>query len=141
MRPKEDASSSSNKAPVRSASPAPLEKSGSFFSKLGKSIENLVDNTIVGVKSYDSDDDSRSDATSESTSVKSKPQSQLTLKERIAMQRQKQVEFLKNKGVIDDESSLHGGAGGSSITSPRATTPSNRLSTPRRGVGRTWSRS
>ena len=145
MRPKEESSSTaSNNAPVRSASPAPLEKSGSFFSKLGKSIENLVDNTIVGVKSYESDDESGSVSASESASEKSKPQSQvsqLTLKERIAMQRQKQVEFLKNKGVIDDESSLHGGAGGSSIASPRATTPSNRLSTPRRGVGRTWSRS
>jgi hypothetical protein len=117
-----------------------LEKSGSFFSKLGKSIENLVDHTIVGVKSYDSDDESGSVTTSESTAAKSKPQSQLTLKERIAMQRQKQVEFLKNKGVIDDESSLQGGAGGSSIASPRGTTSSHRLSTPRRGVGRSWSR-
>ena len=145
MRPKEDTpSTTSHNAPIRSASPATLEKSGSFFSKLGKSIENLVDNTIVGVKSYDSDEESGSVSASESASEKSKPQSQvsqLTLKERIAMQRQKQVEFLKNKGVIDDESSLHGGAGGSSIASPRATTPSNRLSTPRRGVGRTWSRS
>ena len=146
MRPKDDTSSSPKKGAqvaVRSASPAPLVQSGSFFQKLGKSIESLVDNSIAGVKSYESDDDSGSETTEESTSVKSKPTSQvsqLTLKERIALQRQKQVEFLKNKGVIDDESSLTGGAGGSVIGSPGSVTPSNRVSTPRRGVGRTWSR-
>ena len=141
MRHRDDASPSPKKGvqvAVRSASPAPLVQSGSFFQKLGKSIESLVDNSIAGV-----DDDSGSETSEESTSVKSKPTSQvsqLTLKERIALQRQKQVEFLKNKGVIDDESSLTGGAGGSVVGSPGSATPSNRVSTPRRGIGRTWSR-
>ena len=134
MKLKDDTSN-----PSKAPSLTPLEKSGSFFSKLGKSIENLVDNSIVGVKSYDSDDDSES-ATSESASEKLKHQSQLSLKERISMQRQKQVEFLKNKGVIDDESSLHGGAGGSSIASHKTSTPTKKTFTPRNGVGRSWSR-
>ncbi|KAL7489696.1 hypothetical protein ACHAW6_015441 [Cyclotella cf. meneghiniana] len=148
MRQKDDASHSSNnlKLPIRDASPAPLERSGSFLSKLGKSIGNLVDNTIVGVKSWESeyDEEERSESeTSGSLSGTSGQSTKITLQERIAMQRQKQVEFLKNKGVIDDESSLQGGAGGSSIVSPRSPTPSNRsgrLVTPRRGVGRSWSR-
>eukprot|EP00804_Cyclotella_cryptica_P026604 CCRYP_014029-RA/>CCRYP_014029-RA protein AED:0.12 eAED:0.12 QI:775/1/1/1/1/1/2/392/930 len=148
MRQKDDASLSSNskKLPIRGASPAPLERSGSFLSKLGKSLESLVDNSIVGVKSWESeyDDEDRSESeTSGSLSGTSGQSTKITLQERIAMQRQKQVEFLKNKGVIDDESSLHGGAGGSSIISPKSPTPSNRssrLATPRRGVGRSWSR-
>jgi hypothetical protein len=66
MRQKDDASLSSNnqKLPIRDASPAPLERSGSFLSKLGKSIGNLVDNTIVGAKSWESeyDDEDRSES-------------------------------------------------------------------------------
>jgi hypothetical protein len=142
---KDETSAASNKykAPVRAASPAPLERSGSFFSKLGKSIENLVDNTIVGKSYDDSDYESGSETSASASATSSQPASKgPTLQERIAMQRQKQVEFLKNKGVIDDESSLHGGAGGSSISSSKGTsTPSSRLATPRRGrIGSSWSR-
>ncbi len=54
---------------------------------------------------------------------------QSTLQERIAKQRETQLAFLKQKGLLDDEKSLRGGAGGSVTGSPN-------LSTPRRTVGR-----
>mmetsp|Transcript_8207 Transcript_8207/g.16695 ORF Transcript_8207/g.16695 Transcript_8207/m.16695 type:complete len:1207 (+) Transcript_8207:191-3811(+) len=113
---------SSSSVGDRSSHGETLEQSNSFFSKLGKVIESAVDKSVLGVKTPTSDDgfSDYDDTASETMS---------TLQERIAKQRETQLAFLKQKGLLDDERSLRGGAGGSVTGSPN-------LSTPRRTVGR-----
>lgn len=111
-----------------------LGRSGSFFSKVGRAVENALDNSVLGVKTLVSDDDDDDDASEGEAMSDVRSEASTTLQERIAKQRLKQVEFLKNRGIIDDESSLRGGAGGSSV----GASPGQRQATPRRGVGRKW---
>ena len=46
-----------------------------------------------------------------------------TLATRIAKQRERQVAFLKSKGMIDDEAALRGGAGAASPANSKSPTP------------------
>jgi len=87
----------------------------------------------------DDDDDSSYEEETESEVASSVVSSAVstTLQERIAMQRQRQVAFLKNKGLLDDEKSLKGGAGAGSVTSGSPTSRS--FSSGRRNIGRPWS--
>lgn len=94
-------------------------RSGSFLKSIGKAIERKLDNSVLGVNLTDDDDyyDTESEV---NTSVVS--EASTTLQERIAKQRERQVAFLKNKGLIDDEKSMKGGAGAASL-SPRRSSP------------------
>ncbi|KAL7539129.1 hypothetical protein ACHAXR_009041 [Thalassiosira sp. AJA248-18] len=119
-------------------------RSGSFFKSLGKAIEKAVDSSVLGVSlpADDYDDEESYEAESEIlSSVVS--EASTTLQDRIAQQRERQVAFLKNKGLIDDESSMRGGAGASSITSgspnSKAPTPRRALSSRSVGSSRRWS--
>lgn len=111
---------------------------GSFWKSTGKAIEKAVDSSVLGValpadESYDQSDYDEGES-EVGTSVVS--EALTTLAERIAMQRERQVAFLKNKGLIgDDGSSLRGGAGGKA--SPGS--PNSRAPTPRRTLSSTRS--
>lgn len=111
-----------------------IGRSGSFFKSLGKMVEKAVDNSVLGV-SLPADDnyDSASDYYESESEVLSSVVSNTstTLQERIAMQRERQVAFLKNKGLIDDESSIRGGAGASGSV---ADSPNSKSPTPRRSL-------
>ena len=122
---------------------------GEFFSRLGQAIEKAVDNSVLGVVPHDDEsyyEESESEIASEVVSeasvscvLRSNDQINVpsshshvlpfylktTLASRIAKQRERQVAFLKNKGLIDDEACLRGGAGAS---------PSSKSPTPRRGL-------
>ncbi|KAL9182872.1 hypothetical protein ACHAXT_004151 [Thalassiosira profunda] len=116
-------------------------RSGSAFLKnLGKAIEKAVDNSVLGIGPTDDDDDDYDYGTeSEIMSSVVESEASTTLQERIALQRERQVAFLKSKGMLDDEKSLRGGAG-ASTPSPSKTAPrrslSGRSST---GSSRAWS--
>lgn len=123
---KEDASisarSSGSTGDGNSRSETVRSRPGEFFSRLGQAIEKAVDNSVLGV--VPQDDESYEEAESEIVSdVMS--EASTTLATRIAKQRERQVAFLKNKGLIDDEACLRGGAGAS---------PSSKSPTPRRGM-------
>jgi len=137
--------SSSGNASVSSAerhlSPAKSRtarsESPSFFSSFGKSLTNVLDNSVLGVnnlhsassgsESDDSDDDS---SVMEDTTPNASPMarssnnsigpqtSASTLAERQKLQRERQIAFLKEQGLIKDKTVIQGGAGGG--TSPVA---------------------
>lgn len=103
---------------------------------MGTAIEKAVDNSVLGVPvdpEAERDDSFLEDGESDvGTSVAS--EASTTLTERIALQRERQVAFLKNKGLIgDDGASLRGGGtGGSSVAGGGAAAPAVRTPPPKR---------
>ncbi|KAL7549906.1 hypothetical protein ACHAWF_013953 [Thalassiosira exigua] len=109
-------------APFSPPAPAPapsLGKSGSFFERMGKAIEKAVDNSVLGVGTHSMDDGDSSyyDETESEVISSVVSDTSTTLQERIAKQRERQLAFLKNKGLLEDEASMQGGAGGGGSSS------------------------
>merc|ERR1712238_162288 len=114
----------------RDSSSVSSNQSNGFFSKIGKNFENALDNSVLGVKFEDgcsNEDNLRypiSDVQtglntasvqdekkmSDHASVASTKVS-LSLVERQALQRARQLNFLKEQGLINKESDVKGGAG------------------------------
>ncbi|KAL7500665.1 hypothetical protein ACHAWT_009897 [Skeletonema menzelii] len=138
-RRKEMSSSSSVQSVGSGKSASDRSRSSvSFISRLGKRLETAIDNSALGIgpraseslESNDSDNENENedsntndddDRTSEIASEVSS-----TLQDRMALQRERQVAFLKKKQLLEDESKLKGGAG------LGATPPSKNTSTPTR---------
>lgn len=118
---------------VRKEPPQPSHSSsnsaaGSFFSNLGRRLEDGLDNIMFGdERSYQSNSDvgsntsspvssdhpeekKSSEHTQSGVATAVKPTKGLTLAERQALQRQRQMKFLKGQGLINDESEVRGGA-------------------------------
>lgn len=133
---KEISSSATVQTTGSSKSASQRSKTASFMAMLGKAVENAFDNSALAVgvprsesldsdkcsddenensngngNDYDDEDDRASEVASEVSS---------TLQERMALQRERQVSFLKKKKLIADESRLKGGAGAASITTQSA---------------------
>lgn len=95
----------------------------SFISRLGKRIETAIDNSALGIgpraseslESNDSDneneneDSNTNDDDDRASEIASEVSS--TLQDRMTLQRERQVAFLKKKQLLEDESKLKGGAG------------------------------
>ena len=107
-----------------------------FMSRLGKRLENAIDNSALGIgtlrsESVESEGDPNNDNENEAgnenkdddhaSEIASEVSS--TLQDRMAMQRERQVAFLKKKQLLDDEASLKGGAGLGSTPTKNSTTP------------------
>ena len=95
--------------PVRARAPPKKQSSNqSILSNLGKSLTDVIDSSIGITSSEDSEDEQydivRSDTGASEVSV-------MSLQERQVLQRAKQLAFLKEQGLIKDESNLRGGAG------------------------------
>lgn len=115
------------------------QQSGGFFSRFGRRIEDAVDKSVLGVESSDdSSSGSNSDEGYDSARYASSAvntdvdgsigyvteekkmqdhssvasSSVLSLAKRQAIQRAKQLQFLKEQGLINKESDVRGGAGG-----------------------------
>jgi len=112
-------------------------KSVSFIARLGKRLETAIDNSALGVgprrsESLDSDEDSNNENVNEDSNANddddrtSEVASEVssTLQDRMALQRERQVAFLKKKKLLEDETKLKGGAG------LGATPPTKNTSTP-----------
>ena len=114
-----------------------VSRSGSFWTRVGTALEKAVDNSVLGVPVGDSEaggDDSYLEECASDVATSVASEASTTLTERIAMQRERQVTFLKNKGLIhDDGASLRRGGAGGSVTggagyaaSPACKTPPQR---------------
>jgi len=115
------------------------KSSVSFIARLGKRIETAIDNSALGVgprrpDSSDSEEDSNDENQNEDSNANndddddraSEIASEVssTLQDRMALQRERQVAFLKKKKLLADESKLKGGAGlGASTPAKNPTTP------------------
>eukprot|EP00980_Cylindrotheca_fusiformis_P005619 scaffold1184_cov132-Cylindrotheca_fusiformis.AAC.40 len=102
--------------------------SGSFFSNLGRRLEDGLDNIMFGEdeRSYQSTDvgtdigtdvmeEKKTDASQQQAGVATAAKTKgLTLAERQQLQRERQLKFLKHQGLINDEKEVRGGASVSS---------------------------
>mmetsp|Transcript_11428 Transcript_11428/g.27638 ORF Transcript_11428/g.27638 Transcript_11428/m.27638 type:complete len:869 (-) Transcript_11428:44-2650(-) len=119
---------------VRKGSPQPppssnQSASGSFFSSLGRRLEDGLDNMMFGDEepsfqtqsddetgsSYPESPDHReekktNDGSQPAVATAVKSTKGLSLAERQALQRQRQMKFLKGQGLINDEKDVRGGA-------------------------------
>ncbi|KAL3943780.1 MAG: hypothetical protein SGBAC_002152 [Bacillariaceae sp.] len=119
----------------RKESPQPVPSSnqsasGSFFSNLGRRLEDGLDNMMFGDEPGDyqphsdigspsgstpaspdyRDEKKTNDGSQPSAATAVKATTGLTLAERQALQRQRQMKFLKGQGIINDEKEVRGGA-------------------------------
>jgi len=114
----------------RDSSSVSSNQSNGFFSKIGKNFENALDNSVLGVEFEDgcsNEDNLRYPTSDVQTSLntasiqdeKKMPDHasvastkvSLSLVERQALQRARQLNFLKEQGLINKESDVKGGAG------------------------------
>jgi hypothetical protein len=99
-----------NKGPrTRSQSPG-------VFRQLGRRVVTVIDNSPLGVKLPEDSITPKSKADEKDKVVSGEPK--LTLEERQRIQRERQIQLLKAKGLIKDEEDIKRGAGSESI-SPR----------------------
>jgi len=115
----------------RDSSSVSSNQSNGFFSKIGKSFENALDNSVLGVEFEDdcsNEDNLRYPTSDVQTSLNAasiqdekkisdhasvaSTKVSLSLAERQALQRARQLNFLKEQGLINKESDVKGGAGG-----------------------------
>ena len=119
---------------ARSNSPSNLSRMSrtSFLAKVGKRVIRAVDNSVLGVPNQagnDNDDSSSQGSRSSSdynsdesgssngdeASKQLKKEAEIPLHIRQKLQREKQLAFLKQQGIIDDEKQIRGGAGASPV--------------------------
>jgi hypothetical protein len=91
----------------------------SFLKRLGNAVESAIDNSVLGVKTLSSESldehnenkngNENSNDDGRASEIASEVSS--SLQDRMAMQRERQVQFLKKKKLLADESKLKGGAG------------------------------
>lgn len=143
--PKESSVSSSQSVQSTGTTKSMSERSKSsvsFISRLGKRLESAIDNSALGVgprrsESLSSDEDSddqnenddsntNDDDDDRASEIASEVSS--TLQDRMVMQRERQVAFLKKKQLLADESKLKGGAGlGATPPTKNITTPNKKM--------------
>jgi len=128
----------------------------SFISRLGKRLESAIDNSALGIgpraseslenseSNEDSDieneneDNNANDDDDRASEIASEVSS--TLQDRMALQRERQVAFLKKKQLLEDESKLKGGAGlGATPPAKNTTTTPTRRSQLKDRLGRVLS--
>jgi len=102
------------------------QSESSLLGSIGKSLTEAIDHSVLGLPSsdessdeFDDTDDERRYSNSETGMSET---SGISLQERQAIQRAKQLAFLKEQGLIKNESNLRGGAG--ATPSPQRRSPS-----------------
>ena len=154
-------SRASSSARSRSNSPS-VQSKRSFFARVGTRVVTAIDNSVLGVpneaaartrngREYDDDDDRsessegsessgsyEDESSSEESSVDDEQSRQMKketltpLAERQRIQREKQLEFLKQQGLLKDgtEGSLRGGPGAVSVEKKKKKKPSRNPRSP-----------
>ena len=156
-----ESSAASSSARSRSNSPS-VQSKRSFFARVGTRVVTAIDNSVLGVpneaaarrrdgREYDDDDDRSEssegsessgsyddESSSEESSVDDEQSRQMKketltpLAERQRIQREKQLEFLKQQGLLKDgtEGSLRGGPGAVSVEKKKKKKPSKNPRSP-----------
>ena len=112
--------------PFRPRSISPTHSDGgnsrrSFLRNVGQRITRAIDNSVIGLQTdddYDSEDESSSYESS-SLDEQTKTEVETPLHVRQQMQREKQLAFLKEQGILNDERKLRGGAGATPVKDDR----------------------
>jgi hypothetical protein len=106
-----------NEKTISNKGPRTRSRSPGVFQQLGRRVVTAIDNSPLGVKLPEDTVTQKPKAEDKDAVVSGEPK--LTLEERQRIQRERQIQMLKAKGLIKDEGDIRGGAGSESISPSR----------------------